>query len=38
VRYFLVTVTKALADLLVSALLIAVTENVTGDGTLFGAL
>ena len=36
--YFLVTVTVALADLVVSATLIAVTETVTGDGTLLGAL
>jgi hypothetical protein len=36
--YFLVTVTEALADLLASASLIAVTENLDGEGTLFGAL
>jgi hypothetical protein len=38
ISYLLVTVTEELADFVVSALLIAVTENVAGDGTLFGAL
>jgi hypothetical protein len=36
--YLLVTVTEALADFVVSAALIAVTENVAGEGTLPGAL
>jgi hypothetical protein len=36
--YFLVMVIEALADLVVSEALIAVTENVAGEGTPFGAL
>jgi hypothetical protein len=36
--YFLVILTVALADLLVSALLVALTVTFDGEGTIFGAL